>query len=162
MRLEKDFEEFIGLLNKHKVRYLVVGAYAVSFYARPRYTGDIDFLIEGTPGNSKRLLACLKEFGFGELGLRVEDFEDPEMVVQLGYEPVRIDILSSLSGVETKEALRSRVQGSFGRQKAWFISLVDLIQSKRATGRKQDEADVEHLQKIQRRGTIRRKSGGAV
>ena len=86
---------------------------------------------------------------------------DIRMVVQLGYEPVRIDILSSLSGVETKEALRSRVQGSFGKQKAWFISLVDLIQSKRATGRKQDEADVEHLQKIQRRRTIRRKSGGA-
>ena len=161
MRLEKDFEEFIGLLNKHKVRYVVVGAYAVSFYARPRYTGDIDFLIEGTPGNSNRLLACLKEFGFGELGLRREDFEDPEMVVQLGYEPVRIDILSSLSGVETKKALRSRVRGQFGKQRAWFISLVDLIQSKRTTGRKQDEADVELLEKIHRRRTKQGTSGRA-
>lgn len=86
---------------------------------------------------------------------------DIRMVVQLGCEPVRIDILSSLSGVETKEALRSRVQGSFGRQKAWFISLVDLIQSKRATGRKQDEADVELLEKSQGRRTSRRTSGGA-
>lgn len=161
MRLEKDFEEFIGLLNKHRVRYLIVGAYAVSFYARPRYTGDIDFLIEGTPGNLKRLLACLKDFGFEELGLTKEDFEDPEMVVQLGYEPVRIDILSSLSGVETRKALRSRVRGKLGKESTWFISLVDLIQSKRATGRKQDEADVELLLKMQHRRTKKGTSGGA-
>ena len=135
------------------MRYLIVGAYAVSFYGRPRYTGDIDFLVEATTANVKRLLACLKDFGFEQLGMTHEDFEDPEMVVQLGYEPVRIDILSSLSGVETKKAMRSRVRGKFGKQSAWFISLIDLIQSKRATGRKQDEADVVLLEKTQSRKT---------
>lgn len=151
MQVEKDFEEFVRLLNKAEVRYLIIGAYAVAFHARPRYTGDIDFFVERRPENARRLLNALKEFGFGGLGLKEGDFLDPDVIVQLGYEPVRIDILSSLTGVGFEKAYRSRVGGRFGRQKAWFISLKDLILNKRKVNRKQDEADVELLKKFWKR-----------
>lgn len=150
VRIEKDFAEFVKLLNKHKVRYLIVGAYAVSFHARPRFTSDIDFLVEPKKENVERLLRVLKDFGFGMIGLRDKDFLDSNMVVQLGYEPVRIDILSSIPGVDFVAAYNSKVGGKFGRQKAWFISLDDLLRNKRAVKRKQDVADVAALQKARR------------
>ena len=150
MRIEKDFAEFVRLLNKHKVRYLIVGAYAVSFHARPRYTSDIDFLVEPEKHNVQRLLRVLKDFGFGAIGLKEEDFLNPDFVVQLGYEPVRIDILSSLEAVDFSKAYESRVSGKFGKQKAWFIPLDDLIRNKRAVKRKQDEADVALLRKFRK------------
>ena len=150
MRLEKDFAEFVRLLNKHKVKYLIVGAYAVSFHARPRYTSDIDFLVEPEQHNVQRLLRVLKDFGFGGIGLKEEDFLNPDFVVQLGYEPVRIDILSSLEAVDFSKAYKSRVSGKFGRQKASIISLDDLIRNKRAVKRKQDEADVALLRKFRK------------
>ena len=150
MRLEKDFAEFVRLLNKHKVKYLIVGAYAVSFHARPRYTSDIDFLVEPVRENIQRLLRVLKDFGFGGIGLKEEDFLDPDIVVQLGYEPVRIDILSSLDGVDFSKAFRSKLSGRFGRQRAWFIPLDDLIRNKRVVKRKQDEADVALLEKFRK------------
>jgi hypothetical protein len=150
VRLEKDFAEFVRLLNKHKVKYLIVGAYAVSFHARPRYTSDIDFLVEPVRDNIRRLLKVLKDFGFGGIGLKEKDFLDPDIVVQLGNEPVRIDILSSLEGVDFGKAYRSKVSGKFGRQQAWFIPLEDLIRNKRAVKRKQDEADVALLKKFRK------------
>jgi hypothetical protein len=150
VRIEKDFAEFVRLLNKHRVKYLIVGAYAVSFHARPRYTSDIDFLVEPAADNVQRLLRVLKDFGFGGIGLKEKDFLDTNMVVQLGYEPVRIDILSSIPGVDFAKAYSSRVGGKFGRQTAWFIPLNDLIRNKREVKRKQDEADVAALRKSQR------------
>jgi hypothetical protein len=150
VRLEKDFAEFVRLLNKHKVKYLIVGAYAVSFHARPRYTSDIDFLVEPASQNIRRLLKVLKDFGFGGIGLVEDDFLDPDIVVQLGYEPVRIDILSSLEGVDFGKSYKSKVGGKFGRQRAWFIPLEDLIRNKRAVKRKQDEADVAMLEKFRK------------
>ncbi len=151
MRLEKDFAEFVRLLNKHKVRYLIVGAYAVSFHARPRYTSDIDFLVEPVSENIQRLLKVLNDFGFGGIGLKEEDFLNPDFVVQLGYEPVRIDILSSLEGVDFAKSYRSKVRGKFGRQLAWFIPLEDLIRNKRAVKRKKDDADVALLEKFRKK-----------
>ena len=153
MRLEKDFAEFVGLLNKHKVKYLIVGAYAVSFHARPRYTSDIDFLVEPKKENIQRLLRVLKDFGFGGIGLREQDFLDPDIVVQLGNEPVRVDILSSLEGVDFPKAYKSKVSGKFGTQRAWFIPLEDLIRNKRKVKRKQDDADVAMLEKFRKQGS---------
>lgn len=155
MRVEKDFEEFIELLNKHKVRYLIVGAYAVSFHARPRNTGDIDFLIEPTKDNANRLLRVLNDFGFGELDIKVEDICNRDSVIQLGYEPNRIDLIASINGVSFQRAYRSRVSGEFGKQTTWFISYEDLVRSKQRTGRKRDEADVELLKQFRKQ----RKSG---
>lgn len=150
MRVEKDFEEFIRLLNRHKVKYLIVGAYAVAFHAQPRNTGDIDFFIKQERENAGRLIKVLKDFGFKSLNLKEEDFLKPEYVVQLGYEPNRIDIVSSIDGVLFSNAYRSKVQGRFGREKAWFISFDDLLKNKQSIGRKRDEADAELLFKFKK------------
>jgi hypothetical protein len=149
MRLEKDYEEFIELLNEHSVQYLVVGAYAVSYYARPRNTGDIDFLVDNSSENILNLLQVLKKFGFAELDLTPNDFKGNDNIIQLGYEPVRIDIMTGISGVSFKEAYKNKVQDKLGNQSVYFISLNDLIANKKATGRTQDKADAELLEKYQ-------------
>jgi len=148
VRVEKDFEEFIRLLNKRKVKYLIVGAYAVTFYSQPRNTGDIDFFIQRERGNVKRLVEVLRDFGFESLNLTEDDFLKPNHTVQFGYEPNRIDILSSISGVEFEKAYGTKVAARFGREKAWFISLKYLLKNKQSIGRKKDEADVELLLKF--------------
>jgi len=106
MKTEKDFVAFIALLNSHKVRYLIIGGYAYSYHAEPRFTKDIDFFIDRTKRNAGRLIAVLRDFGFGELGLRSGDFEQPEKLIQLGYAPLRIDIATSISGVNFARKLQ--------------------------------------------------------
>ena len=96
MKTEKDYEEFLELLNKHNVRYCVIDAFAVAFHARPRYTKDIDIFVEPTTDNAKKLLIALDEFGFGSLNLAVNDFTTRGNIIQLGYEQVRIDIITSI------------------------------------------------------------------
>jgi len=103
MEVQKDFKEFLGYLNKNNVEYVIVGAYALAFYGVPRYTGDIDILVNPSEDNAKKLLKALKEFGFGSLGLKTDDFTTEENVIQLGYSPVRIDILTSISGLTFEE-----------------------------------------------------------
>ena len=147
MRLEKDYEEFIELLNEHDVRYLVVGAYAVSYYARPRNTGDIDFFVDNSSDNISHLLKVLQNFGFGELDLTPDDFQGNDNIIQLGYEPVRIDIMTGISGVSFDHAYKNKVQGKLGQQSVYFISLQDLIVNKKASDRTQDKADAELLEK---------------
>ena len=149
MRLEKDYEEFIELLNEHNVQYLVVGAYAVSYYAHPRNTGDIDFFVDNSSKNISSLLQVLKKFGFAELDLTPNDFKGNDNIIQLGYEPVRIDIMTGISGVSFKQAYKNKVQGKLGDQPVNFISLKDLIANKKATDRTQDKADAELLKKFQ-------------
>ena len=97
MVLSQDFKEFVQLLNEHKVRYLVIGGYAVAFHGHPRYTKDIDVWIGLDKGNAGNLLNALKDFGFGSLGLKTEDFLNSDQVVQLGYPPNRIDLLTRIT-----------------------------------------------------------------
>ena len=99
MTIAPDFSEFAACLNGREVRYLVVGGYAVAFHGHPRYTKDLDVWIERTPENVRRLLSGLGDFGFGAVGLVEADFLEPEQVIQLGYPPLRIDLLTSLVGV---------------------------------------------------------------
>ena len=148
MRIEKDFSEFIALLNTHKVRYLLVGGFAFSFYAEPRYTRDIDFLVDTSEGNVEHLMLALEAFGFGSTGLKAEDFQKPGRTVQLGHEPIRIDMLTSIEGVSFHEAWPNRVQGKYGAETVYFISKEDLIRNKRALGRTRDLADIEKLESI--------------
>jgi len=148
MRLEKDYEEFIELLNEHKVQYLIVGAYAVSYYARPRNTGDIDFFINNSSENISNLLKVLKDFGFGTLDLSPNDFKGDDNILQLGYEPVRIDVMTGISGISFQKAFKNKKQGKLGDQGVYFISLNDLITNKRASDRTQDKADAELLEKF--------------
>ena len=145
MKTEKDYEEFLELLNKHNVRYCVVGAFALAFHVRPRYTKDIDVLVEPTSDNAKRLLIALDEFGFGSLNLAVEDFSTQGNIIQLGYEPIRIDIITSIKGLEFVDIWESRIQGTYGKQTVNFIDRQNLIRSKKLSNRAQDKADLELL-----------------
>lgn len=148
MRVEKDFKELLALFNKHRVKYCVVGAYAVAFYARPRYTKDMDILVEPSPQNSRRIIAALREFGFGSLNLSANDFCEKGRIVQLGYEPVRVDIITSIEGPPFERIWKNRVAGTYGGEKVFFINLDELMESKKISGRKQDLADLDILQSI--------------
>jgi hypothetical protein len=112
--LQTGLSEFIGLLNSHRVEYLVVGGHAVAFHGHPRFTGDIDFFIRPTPENADRLLQVLRSFGFGALDVSVDDLTTPHRTVQLGRPPNRIDLLTSISAVSFDEAWSARVSGRLG------------------------------------------------
>lgn len=145
MNLEKDLREFIELLNALNVRYMVVGAFAVAYHGRPRYTGDIDLFIERTSENADRLMQVIQKFGFGDLDLSVDDFLQEDQVIQLGISPNRIDLLTFLSGVDFQDAWATREQGEIEGLTVPFISREMLKRNKAATGRSQDLADLEHL-----------------
>jgi hypothetical protein len=143
--LSKDFKEFIELLNLHNVKYLVVGGYAVAIHGYPRYTKDLDVWIELSSENADNLLKSLEEFGFGSLGLKHEDFLETEQIIQLGYPPNRIDILTTLKAIKFEDCYRAKVQVDIQGLKINFIDLESLKKNKRATGRPQDLADAENL-----------------
>ena len=145
MVLSKDFREFIELLNAHNVQYLVVGGYAVAFHGYPRYTRDIDVWVRLEMSNAQKLLCALEDFGFGSLELKIEDFMDSEQVVQLGYPPNRIDILTGLEGINFEKCYAARIEVISEGTKINFIDLESLKKNKRATGRHQDLADLEAL-----------------
>ncbi len=145
MNTEKDYEEFLELLNKHNVRYCVIGAFALAFHSRPRYTKDMDILIDPTTDNAKRLLIALDEFGLGSLNLTVKDFSTLGNIIQLGYEPIRIDIITSIKGLEFSDIWKSRIQGPYGSQPINFIDRQNLIRSKKLANRAQDKADLQLL-----------------
>jgi hypothetical protein len=145
MEVQQDFKDLLALFNVHKVKYLIVGGYALAFHGAPRFTGDIDIFIEPDRANAGRILKALSEFGFGSLNLAVEDFCLPEKVVQLGVPPVRIDLITSLTGVSWKEASGAGVPGTYGGVPVCFIGRHELVANKRATGRKKDLADLEAL-----------------
>lgn len=144
-KLQTDLKEFIGLLSSHEVEYLLVGGHAVAFHGHPRFTGDIDFLIRTTPSNVRRLLAALSAFGFGSLEITERDLLEAGRVLQLGHPPNRIDILTSISGVEFDAAWASRVESSMDGQRVIIIGWNELLQNKKATGRQKDVADLQKL-----------------
>jgi hypothetical protein len=143
--LNQDFKEFIGSLNDNAVRYLVVGGYAVALHGYPRYTKDIDIWVEMTTENANRVINALNQFGFGSLDLKAADFTVPDQIIQLGYPPRRIDILTTLPGVEFPDCYASRVIISMEGVSVNFIDLENLKKNKKATGRHQDLADLENL-----------------
>jgi hypothetical protein len=142
---EKDYEEFLSLLNKHKVRYCIIGAFALAFHARPRYTQDIDILVEASTDNAKKILKVLDEFGFGSLNPTAEDLTAEGNIIQLGYEPVRIDIMTPIKGLDFSEVWRKHVTGPFGQQTVNYIDRQNLIKLKKISDRIQDKADLELL-----------------
>ncbi len=150
--VSKDFEELLAFLNARKVKALIVGGYAFSFHARPRYTKDIDIWIESTPENVQRLLQALDDFGFGSPDLKVEDFSEPGQIVQLGFPPNRIDLLTSIKGLSFEEAWQSRVEDSYGGARVSYLGMDDLIRNKKAVGRLQDQADVAILESFRNSG----------
>jgi len=143
--VQPDFRELLALFNKHGVEYLVVGGYALAFHGAPRFTGDMDLLVRPDQPNAARILDALSEFGFASLGLTAGDFTSPNQVIQLGTPPVRVDLLTSLTGVSWEQAAASRVLGNYGDLPVHFIGREEFIANKRATGRKKDLADLEAL-----------------
>ena len=145
MEVQKDFREFVELLNEHKVEFIIVGGFALAFHGVPRFTGDIDVFIDSDSDNAKRVMNALIAFGFGSLDLSIEDFQKPDNVIQLGHPPVRIDIVTSISGVSWDEAYSTKEPGLFGDVPVSYIGKKQFIINKRATGRKKDLADLESL-----------------
>jgi hypothetical protein len=159
--MSHDYEEFIGALNAHGVRYLVVGAHAVAFHARPRATRDLDIWLDPTPANARKTLAALCDFfGGADLGYTVEDLTNPDWILQIGVAPVRIDLILRLPGCpDFRTPWRNRVEACFGSARACYLGLDDLIAAKKAAGRVQDLADARMLQRAKDQTRSRKKPG---
>jgi hypothetical protein len=148
--MHSDYEELLSILNAHRVKYLVVGAYAVSIHAQPRATKDLDILVKADEENAKAVFAALAEFGAPLEGLAPADFAEPGPFFRMGCEPIGVDILTAVGGVEFDSAWERRVEDLIDPASgltASFISRDDLIATKLASGRLQDLADVEAIRK---------------
>jgi len=145
MNVERDYEDLLRLFNKNRVRYCIIGSYAVAFYAKPRYTKDMDLLIDPTIENGKKIVSALNEFGFESLNLSENDFCQAGIIIQLGYEPVRIDIITSIQGCSFEMVWEHKVEGTYGHEKVFFIGLIDLIENKKQSNRQQDKDDLDLL-----------------
>jgi hypothetical protein len=145
MEVQQDFKDLLALFNVREVEYIIIGAHALAYHGAPRYTGDLDILVRPTAENARRILAALEEFGFGSLGLKNEDFISPDQVVQLGNAPVRVDLVTSITGVSWEEAAAGKRAGTFGGCEVHYLGKGELIRNKRALGRKKDLADLEAL-----------------
>ncbi len=146
--LNPDFLEFIKLLDRHAVDYLVVGGYAVAVHGFPRYTGDIDFFVALDQNNAERLIRVFGDFGFGDIGLQRDDFLQPDFVIEIGREPRKIQVLTGIDGVEFKECLERRIEIPINGISVKFIGKQDLIRNKLASGRPKDRIDAEELNKV--------------
>ncbi len=145
MELSHDFSEFIRFFVARDVRFLIVGGYALAAHGHPRYTKDLDVWIRVDPDNGERVLRALDDFGFGDLGLVLDDFLDQDTVVQLGREPQRIDLLTFISGVDFDHAWTNHVDLELGGLTVPVIGRADLRRNKLATGRLRDLADAADL-----------------
>lgn len=147
IHLPKDFKEFLELLNSKKIEYLVIGGYAVALYGYPRATGDLDIWIAISENNARNVVNALKEFGFNVPQLREELFLKKRKNIRMGNPPLRIEILTSIDGVEFSECYKHKRSSRIDGVKVNFISLSDLKKNKKASGRHRDLDDLEHLKK---------------
>jgi Nucleotidyl transferase of unknown function (DUF2204) len=145
LRSSADFKDLLSLFNEEGVRYLIVGGFALASYGRPRYTKDLDVWIDRDGDNAERVLRALTKFGAPLKGIDAGTFRDPDAILQVGVEPVRVDILSDISGVRFADAWRRRSNGAYMSVPVSIISREDYIANKRASGRPQDLRDVEAL-----------------
>lgn len=143
--LNPDFKEFIELLNKNQVKYLVIGGYAVAIHGHPRYTKDIDIWVEISQENAIKLIIALEQFGFGGVGLTAQDFQTPDQIIQLGYPPNRIDLITTPDGIDFQTCYKSKDDIMVNDIWVSFIDLENLKKNKLASGRLQDLADLEKL-----------------
>jgi len=144
-RLSHDFKEFLKLLNAHQVEYLLIGGYAVGYHGYPRATADMDIWIALHPANAERIVAVLKEFGFDLPELSPELFLKEWQIIRLGVPPVRIELATTVSGVNFNECYAERLTDTLDDVKVNLISLKHLKINKKAAGRHQDLADLENL-----------------
>jgi hypothetical protein len=145
VKLPPDWSELIGLLCAERVRFVIVGAHALAVHGRPRATGDLDIFVEPTADNARRLGAVLKAFGFPALARAAARFAEPDQMATLGRVPLRIDLLTSISGVSFRRAWEGRVRVRFGGRQVGFLGLNEFVANKRAAGRVKDLLDLELL-----------------
>jgi predicted nucleotidyltransferase len=150
--LARDFSDFIRLLNARRVKYLLVGGYAVAYHGYPRATGDLDIFIELSERNARAMVKVFAGFGFDVSELTPDFFMDKGQVVRLGEEPLRLEIINDISGVTFSECYKNRVKAVMGGCRMNFIDLPDLMENKRASGRAKDLADLEYLAAAAKRG----------
>ena len=143
--LPRDFRDFIGLLNVRRVRYVIVGGYAVAYHGYPRTTGDLDVFVELSHHNAQALVEVFRRFGFAGEELTPEFFMDRGEVVRLGREPLKLEILNNISGKTFAECYDKRVRARIEGVTVNFIDLPELIANKRASGRAKDLIDLENL-----------------
>ena len=143
--MDPEFVEMLSALSAADAEFLVVGAHALAAHGVPRATGDLDLWVRGTPENARKVLAAMKSFGAPLFDLSVKDLSTPEIVFQIGVAPLRIDILTSITGVQFEEAWARRKEMELGGVRFAVLSREDLIRNKRATGRPKDLLDVESL-----------------
>jgi predicted nucleotidyltransferase len=141
----QDFREFIELLIKNNAEYLIVGGYAVGVHGHPRYTGDLDIWLNPSPKNAELILQSVIEFGFSSYGLTQADFTKPGNVIQLGYPPLRIDLLTEIDGVTFDECFKNRKEVIIEDLKVNVIGYKDLLKNKRESGRPRDIDDIDNL-----------------
>lgn len=147
MKIHPDFSDFISALNQNSVEYVIVGAYDLAFLGYPRYTGDIDIWVNPSTANATAVIKAIGDFGMKSLSLTEHDILSGN-IIQLGYPPVRIDILTILDGLTADEIWASRQQGSFGKQLVYYLGKAAFIKNKRSTGRLKDLADLETIGEI--------------
>jgi predicted nucleotidyltransferase len=143
--LPPDFKEFLRLLNTHNVEYLLIGGYAVGYHGYPRATNDMDIWIAIHPDNAERMVTVLRVFGFETPDLSPELFLQDHSIVRMGLPPMRIEVLTTISGVEFAACYAARVTTMIDGVKVNLISLPDLKVNKQASGRYKDLDDLEHL-----------------
>lgn len=149
MILNKHFRDFLELLESRDVDYVVVGGYAVGFYGFPRYTGDIDIFVAISPANASRILSAFHDFGFGDIGLTEKDFLEEEVIIEIGREPVKIQILTGIDGVTFEQCRKNKIVAKIDGLAIPLISLPDLIVNKTAANRAKDKIDVVELKRIE-------------
>jgi len=141
----QDFKEFVELLNRNNAEYLIVGGYAVGIHGHPRYTGDLDIWLNPNVENAERIVNCVNLFGFRSFNLKVEDFTKLGNIIQLGYPPLRIDLLTEIDGVTFNECYEKRKVVEIDDLQVNFISYEDLILNKMKSGRHKDLDDIDNL-----------------
>ena len=146
MRLSNGLREFLESLNSRGIDYVIVGTHSLAFHSKPRYAGDLDILVRATPENAAKLVDLLNHLGFAEAGFKECDFTEPGKLIQLGRAPNRIDLLTSITGVTSDEALASKVSAELDGIPICILNKDALIRNKRAVGRPQDIADLDTLE----------------
>lgn len=145
LKLHQDFKEFLRLLNFHEVQYLLIGGYAVGFHGYPRATADLDIWVERDPQNAGKAVRAIRQFGFDVPELKPELFEKKDKIIRMGNPPVRIEVMTSVSGVEFKECHAHKITAMIDGVSVNIIGYDDLIKNKNASGRLKDQADIEQL-----------------
>ena len=148
--MNSDFKDLLRCLNAYRVRYLIIGGYAVSIHAEPRYTKDLDIWVEASKSNASKLLKALQEFGAPTNNLIETDFAKPGTLFIFGIEPNRVDILNQIKGASFKKAYENRSRFVLDDFKFNCISAKDLIKLKKLASRPQDLADIENIQRALR------------